>query len=1095
MTCQNCGAEVSSGQRFCTGCGRLLEQLCPACGITNPPGSVFCGDCGNRLDAGGSPPVLEALDEIEPERRHLTVMFCDLVGSTALSTELDPEELRELIARYQETCAEVIARFDGFIARYMGDGILVYFGYPQAHEHDAERAAQAGLGIIESIERLNAAQGREKGVRLAVRVGVATGLVVAGDLVGKGAAQEKAVVGETPNLAARLQNLAEPGKVVIADSTHHLLGGLFECQDLGNQELKGFPEPVRAWRVIRPANAGTRFEAARAVGVTPLVGREEENDLLLRRWSKAREGEGQVVLLSGEAGIGKSRLIQVLRERIVDDQYTSIRCQCSPYHRNSALYPVITHIERAAGFKAEDTADEKLDRLVEQLDLSAESACEVMPLFAALLSIPAEGRYPPLDQDPQYQKDRTLTALCEQVEALAKRLTVLFVFEDAQWIDPTSLEFLDLLVEQAPGLKLMVLITFRPEFAPTWTGQAHVSLLALNRMSRRHCSAMVEAVSGGKTMPGEVIERIVDRTDGVPLFVEELTQTVLESDLLVETMDGYVPAGQLPILAIPETLQDSLMARLDRLGPAKEVCQIAATIGREFSYELLAAVSSFKVDDLQNKLSELIGSGLVFRRGTPPRATYTFKHGLIQETAYESLLMSRRQQLHANIARALEDNFPAAIEKEPELVAHHLTEASMPEPAVEYWRQAGERAVERWANAEAIGHFTKAVETLRTLPTTTERVSQEVRFCTALAASMRVIDHYEEAFRVLDRAEALAADHGLALELSRIHYLRGNLYFPLGNFKSCLKEHEQARQFAQEAASPEEEAKALSGLSDAYYMCGRMITAHGYVDQCLALCRDKGFQRIEVANRALRAFTGMYLNDLNGALDDGLAAAKMAAEFGDHRAGIVARNATINILWDMGELDRAREHCDQSLDLSRRVGARRFEVVPLLYQGKIKAAEGHRSEARRLMEEALAVSRETGLTFRGPSVLGGLALVTDDPEARKEILAEGDGILLRERCVSHNYFAFYRDGMEALLEIEDWEGVERYASALEDFASDEPLPWTEFFVTRGRALANHGRGKRDAETLGLLKELAKEARRVGFETARKRLNEALADFD
>ena len=663
------------------------------------------------------------------ERRQLTVMFADLVGSTNLSERLDPEELGDVLRIYQNAVTAEAVRFEGHIAKYMGDGVLAYFGYPLAHEDDAERAIRAALGIVQSLGNL---QPKPDHLTLEVRVGIATGGVVVGELIGGGEAQERSVVGDTPNLAARLQSLAQPNEVVISRSTRRLVGGLFDLEDMGRQQVKGFAKTVRAWRVIGESEAESRFEALHSAALTPLVGREEELALLQRRWEEAREGEGQVVVLSGEPGIGKSRLTRALQQRLGEDTYTRIIQFCSPYHTNSALRPVIDHLQRAARIDRHDNDEQKLAKLEELLALSTEHPSGVTPLFAALLSIPTSMRYPPLDLAPEEQMTRTLDALVAQVASLAQRLPVLELFEDVHWIDPTSLELLERLIERVRSLPVLLVITCRPEFKLSWIGHPHVTSLTLNCLSRKSGRAMIDQLTAGKTLPTEVLNQIVAKTDGVPLFVEELTKNVLESGLLQEEEEGYVLSGPLPPLAIPATLHDSLTARLDRLMPVKEVAQIGAAIGREFSYDLLALVTPLQENELHDALARLEELELVFRRGMPPHATFTFKHALVQDAAYDSLLRSKRQQIHAAIARAVEKNFPEKATLQPEMLAHHYSEAGLPERAIEYLLKAGQQAAELSANTEAIGHLMRGLEVLKSVPDSRRRDEVELELQSAL---------------------------------------------------------------------------------------------------------------------------------------------------------------------------------------------------------------------------------------------------------------------------------------------------------------------------------------------------------------------------
>jgi class 3 adenylate cyclase/predicted ATPase len=700
------------------------------------------------------------------ERRQLTVMLCDLVGSTALSARLDPEEMREIIGAYHRCCAETITKADGFVAKYMGDGVLAYFGYPQAHEHDAERAVRVGLSLVDAVPELKTVAG----VPLQVRVGIATGLVVVGDLIGSGAAQEQAVVGDTPNLAARLQALAEPGAVVIASSTRRLTGGLFEYCDLGTVALKGFAENVPAWQVLGPGTAESRFEALHTT-TTPLIGRDEEVDLLMRRWEHAKRGKGCIVLVSGEPGIGKSRITQTVLERLSGEPHTRLRYFCSPYYQDSALYPFIDQLGRAAGFARDDPPATKLEKL-EALLAHAALPDEDVALVADLLSLPVSERHPLPNLAPQRKKERTLETLIRQVEGLARQQPVVIVFEDAHWIDPTSRELLDLIIERVGSLPVLLIATFRPEFQPPWTGQPQVTMLALNRLDRRDRTVLVEQIARGKALPDEVTDQIVERTDGVPLFVEELTKSVLESGLLRANKDRYVLDRALPPFAIPTTLHDSLMARLDRLASVRLVAQIGAAIGREFSYQLLRAVSRFPDDELKAALARLVASELVFQRGTPPEAIYSFKHALVQDVTHGSLLRSSRQQLHAQIAAALETHFPELMDSRPELFARHYAEARLVAQSAACWGKAGRSSAARSAMAEAAAHFQRGLDQLALLPDDPERQRQELEFCSALGAALMAVKGYAapETGDAYARARKLWEQLGSPSEFLRIPY-------------------------------------------------------------------------------------------------------------------------------------------------------------------------------------------------------------------------------------------------------------------------------------------------------------------------------------
>ena len=621
------------------------------------------------------------------ERRQVTVIFVDLVGSTELSARMDPEDLREVITAYQECVSEAVTRLGGFVAKYMGDGVLIYFGYPKAHEDDAERATRAGLELVDHVAALKLP------VSLQARVGIATGLVVVGDLIGTGQPRERSIVGETPNLAARLQGVAAPDMVVIADGTRKLLGDLFELRDLGVMNLKGVGNPVPAWAVLRTGTIESRFEALHASGLTALVGRAEELQLLQRRWSQARSAEGQVVLVSGEAGIGKSRLTASLIECLAGEPQTRLRYFCSPQHTDSAFYPIIGRFERAAGFTHEDTLKGKLNKLDAMLSRSPTSVQDAA-LIAEMLSLPNDGRYPVLDLTSQQRREKTLDALTAQLMSLTRRQPVLMILEDAHWSDPSTLEMIGRTVRRVESLRVLFVVTFRPEFEPPWIGQSHVTALTINRLTRREIDAMIDNLCGEQLIPPNIRQDIINRSDGVPLFVEEVTKAVLEAKDS-SASDDITNDVLLPSFEVPATLHASLMARLDRLGTAKEVAQIGAAIAREFSYSLLAAVVQQPEPELQSALDRLVAAGLLFPQGARSQATYVFKHALVQDAAYGTLLRGPKRALHARIAEVLENQFHDIAEKQPELLAHHSTEAGLIERAA---RPGVRPASARWCD-------------------------------------------------------------------------------------------------------------------------------------------------------------------------------------------------------------------------------------------------------------------------------------------------------------------------------------------------------------------------------------------------------------
>ncbi len=794
-----------------------------------------------ELTAGAQPEAPTDVAEASPaspkraeaERRQLTVMFCDLVGSTELSARLDPEDMREVIRAYQNTVAREIVRFDGHVAKFMGDGVLSYFGWPRAHEDDAERAVRASLAAADAVSRLT----KPTGDFLAARIGIATGLVVVGDLTGEGAAQEEAVIGETPNLAARLQGIAEPNAVVISPSTRQLLGDVFEIADLGQHALKGIGQPVRPLRVIGERATESRFEASHVAGLTPFSGREQEVALLLDRWQLAKGGEGQMVLLSGEPGIGKSRIAHMLRERIAGEPHTRLRYQCLPYYTNSALHPIIAQLEFAAGFAPNDTPERKLEKLEAMLARQAESVEEIAPLFAPLLSLPTDDRYPPLNFTPQRQKEKTLEAWVDQLAGLAARKPVLIIFEDAHWIDPTTQELMDLTVDRIQDLRVLAIVTFRPEFAPPWTGHSHATALALNRLGRQHCVAMVGELTGGKTLPDVIFDQIVAKTDGVPLFVEELTKTVLEAGFLKEAGDRYELDGPLPPLAIPSTLRDSLTARLDRLAPVKEIAQIGAVIGREFSHDLLAMVVPLSEGRLSDALDMLIEAELIFRRGTPPEATYTFKHALVQDAAYGGLLRSRRQEFHARISKVLVERYPETCNHTPEIVARHFSEAGLFEDAITFWQAAGRKASERSAFKEVVGHLSTALKLLVRLPRDPRHLEQELVLQTSLGPALIAT----RGFAAAEVGHTYARAHELCKEIGQRPELFPVLWgsWVIHTVRAELNEaNELGEQLLELARVTEEEDLILQShhaLETSLFWCGRFAEALEHMRLGLAI--------------------------------------------------------------------------------------------------------------------------------------------------------------------------------------------------------------------------------------------------------------------
>ena len=733
------------------------------------------------------------------ERRQLTVMFCDLVGSTALSEQLDPEELQTVVRTYQEVSAQVIERYEGYIAQYLGDGLLVYFGYPAAHEDDAARSIRAGLEILEALRQAQSQFSQP----IHVRVGIHTGPVVVGQM-GGGSRHEQLTLGETPNIAARLQSVAQPDEVVISAATHHLVTGLFETQDQGHIDVKGLSFPLSLFRVTAEGTARSRFEVAVRHGLTPLVGRDLEAGFLAERWEQAQAGAGQAVLLSGEPGIGKSRLTSELRAQVEhhDDTAVPLVFQCSPYAQNSAFSPIIERFSQVLQFRPEDAPEHKVGKLCEALRPYRFAQAETLALFAGLLSLPAPADSPPLTLSPQRQKQKTQEALVAWFIEEAEQRAVYAIWEDLHWADSSTLEVLSLLLDQLPTARILAVLTYRPEFSPPWPVRSHITQFTLGRLGQAQMAAMVRTVTGGKLLPPALMAEVANKTDGIPLFVEEFTKMVVESDWLQETDGQYTLTGPLPTLSIPSTLQDSLMARLDRQPTAKAVAQLGATIGREFSYSLLAAIAPLDETTLNEGLQQLVEAELVYQRGLPPEAHYQFKHALIQDTAYASLLKRTRQQYHHQIAQVLEQQFAEVAAMQPELLAQHYTDADLPEQALPYWQQAGQRAVERSANAEAISHLTTGLAVLQTVSDSPEHGQQELQFRLALGPPLMAVEGLgsPELERSFDRTRELCRQLGDPPELFPVLYGLAMYHWGRAQHQAALALSEQVMTLAEHSA-------------------------------------------------------------------------------------------------------------------------------------------------------------------------------------------------------------------------------------------------------------------------------------------------------
>ena len=943
------------------------RRLLVAIAALRPNGSSLAADPVPLL----SEPPIGHFSSSEPpaERRPLSVMFCDLIGSTALSARLDPEDLGEVIRAYQACVADTIRQFDGFIARYVGDGVLIYFGWPEARETDAERAVRAGLAVAVAVSATPVS-----GEQLHVRVGIATGLVVIGEPMGSGDLRQQMAIGETPNLAARLQDLAGPNHVVIDAATRRQIGGLFECQDLGTVELKGLPTAVRVWQALSENRAVGHFEALRS-GAMPLIGRDEEMELLLHHWAQTKGGNGQVVLISADPGVGKSRLAEALAERIATESHICLRYFCSPHHRDSALHPVITQMERAASMAHADEPGARLAKLRALLALAA-LPMEDVALIAELHSLPAVDLVPPLDLTPQRKKDRTFEALLRQIDSLSLQQPLLMLFDDLHWIDPSSRELLDHVAERVCARPVLLLAMFRPEFQPPWTEQSHVAMLKLARLDRRDTAAMVTHIAGNVVLPTEVMEEIAERTDGVPLFVEELTKAVLESGAQGAAALSAVPR---PALSVPATLHASLMARLDRLGPAaKDVAQTGAAIGREFGHELLASVSDQREPQLREALDRLTDAGLLFVRGVPPESSYTFKHALVQDAAYGTLLRSRRQRLHSRIAAALEDRFPEIVIAQPALLARHCAEAGLVEKAVAYRLKAGQRALARSAMTEAVAQLRYGVSTLAGLPDSQLRLQHELDLQAALGSALTATSGWSAE----EVADTLARARVLAEQLDRPEYLVP-LIVGQWAFYSVRAEHRLALPLGEQliaiAEAHHDAATLLLGRlmqgATRFYL-GEFVASEAVLEQCSGLadperCTSEGLAFDPYA--VVLAYLGVtlaylgYINQARSRMAEALSEARRLGHAHTLAQVLVFAN------WMDWLVGSPGPHIEEVLTLSTEHGFRYYLGWALALRGRSLLPLGQTREGLGLLTQGLAELRATGGVTNTPLLLTWLA--------------------------------------------------------------------------------------------------------------------------
>lgn len=929
MDCLNCSEINRDDRRLCRSCGTALPMGCSGCGFANDAGDTFCGGCGQALGATASAPeptpkqevaIAPVLSTISEGRRQLTVMFCDLVGSTTISEQLDPEEMARLLTDYRKTCSKVVEYFGGFIGKFMGDGLLIYFGYPHAQENDPQRAIEASLAIVSAVEAMNG-DGDGSGPLLRVRIGINTGLVVTGEIGTGGLHEKMAIVGDTPNIAARLQNLAKPGTVLMGGKTHRLVDVFFVCDFLGPKLLKGFSETIDVYQVRQSMTARGRFEAKLERGRPPLAGRSEEIGLLFSRWEQVQDNDGQVVLISGEAGVGKSRILQSLQSTATENSGTMVNFVCSNYRKDTPFHPIIDFLERILDAGIDSEPEEVLDRLdALLLDLNLTTDTNGA-LIASMLSLPTSGRYQVMPATLEDQKNNILKAMVSIAVALSAQAPLLIVVEDLHWADHSTMEFLDLLVEEVRTKPILLVSAFRPELASPWTRYPNVTSIRLRHLSRNESIDLIDGVTGGRQLPLEIRDHILNKTDGIPLFIEELTKLVLEMDLLAIVDDTYVLTGAFSATAIPDSLQDSLMARLDHLGPAKEAAQLASVLGRTFGHALLLAVSQTSQTKLDDSLASLVESELLYRRGLAPEVIFEFKHALVKDAAYQGLLRSKRLKLHKIIAEIVERDFQQMAERNPELLAYHYREAGEVEKAIPFCFIAGDEAAGRYAPAEASAHYQFAFEMAKEISDPDTSARSQIKAVLKLANVIVKRDQLEANLGNLEYARKLAEEINHPVRLCQIQYWIGRSYYVMGRFNLAA---EFARLALDIAETLGDDGSIQTGpvnlLARVHCLMGEPVAAISYATRSVKQMRGLGDIMEEAAVSGVLSFAHAQ----HGQFAEAIAAAdhgvELAQELG-HLPTIAACLMFRGVVngW-FGKLENAEPDFEQALYVCQKSG-------------------------------------------------------------------------------------------------------------------------------------------------------------------------------
>lgn len=1094
MICNECGSTNPDNKRYCGECGKPLARTCPECQSSNPPTNKFCGDCGHALVATAANPAAPAPRPLSTtaavqaslssgERRQATVLFSDLVGFTAMTEELDPEEVQTLMRQLKDGAVEIVEAHAGIVSQFVGDEILALFGIPIAHEDDPLRAVRAAHEIHTLARKLSLQIERQIGRPLRMHTGIDTGLVVTSTADARDGAV--GVTGDTVNTAARLKAAAADDQILLSRETARSVDSFVSLAPLEPIVLKGKAGPITPFQVLgKVASSTSRFEAAAArYGFTAFAGRERELSALQEALRRAMAGQGQLVTVIGEAGAGKSRLLYEFRQGVDADSVTVLEGRCQSYGVDTPYLPVLDAIRSALRIHDLEKSDALHDVAVENIRAISADLEQYLPHLLHLLSIHSQQHKLPENLHGEALQRELETALIAVITLSTARQPMLIIFEDWHWADTASDSALNNLIGLAEHYPLMLLVLHRTEYQRRWDDAGHHTAITLHALDAANTKRMLCSVLGAQELPEGLSEAVHERTGGNALFNEETAHALLDEGI-VEVANGVARLTRpLAELALPDTVHAVIRARVDRLGLTdREILRLASVIGRQYDRAVLERIAP-SAQVVESALLNLTRQGLVHQIRVVPRAEYLFKQVLTQQVVYETLLHSQRKALHAKIGAAIEALYADRLEEYYERLADHYASGDCPVQAAEYLLKVG-------AQLRSLGQVEESIECFRRAETLTEDEHIRCQAGIGQAEGLRMTDQVQQALEILERAQTLAEARRLAAELAQLHYLRGNLYFPRGEFEKCYTEHESGLKWAREAGLQEAETRSLGGLADASYLTGRMRTAHLRFSECVEISRRQDFAAVHVANEAMIGWTGIYIDPIDKFLDGGRLAAEAAADQNQPRAEAIARDYVGYVLIEMEQLDAATEELKRGLEAANKTQAGRFAPLALWGLGKIAYVKGNRPEAIELGEKALQICRDTAMGYLGPTILGFLARAAVDARNQRRYLTEAED-LLATGCVSHNHFFVRKDAIETCLAWRDWDSAEHHASALEHYARHEPLPWSDFVIARARALAAHGRSQRSDELTRELTRLQRVAHSMGYKFDMRAIEHAL----